>query len=124
MNALAAQARILSCRWLRSSHRAIRSLTDHWPLITALKSLAHQFFHSQRTLRRFVGHHLLDILCNQIRFEIDGIARLQRFEVSHLDSMRNDGKSAVLALEFCNSQTDAFDRNRTLVYGVFLHVAR
>src|SRR5947209_11191332 len=58
------------------------------------ESLSHQVVDGQRALRGFALHHLLYILCDQIRFKIYGIARFQRVKVSHLDCVRDDSDRA------------------------------
>jgi len=66
------------------------------------------------------GHHLFDILRNQIRFEIDGVAGLKRIEIGHLYSMRNDGNGALSASSFATVKLMPSIENRALVNGVFL----
>ena len=41
-------------------------------------------------------------------------------QVRHLDRVRDDGDRAAILFQLCNSQADAFNRNRTFVDGVFL----
>jgi len=109
-----------------------RVLTNHltanrWPPITGhrpplSKSLAHQLFHREPTFPRFSGHHLLYVLRNQVSFEIHRIAGLERVEVRHLHSMRNDGDGTRSALKLRDRETYAFDADGTLIDRVFLYL--
>src|SRR5271166_2373918 len=43
-------------------------------------------------------------------------------QIRHFYCVRNDGDGAAILLQLCDGEADAFDRNRTLVDGIFFDV--
>src|SRR5208282_4494063 len=88
--------------------------------VPPLKPLSYKVLHGNRALCWLAFHHLLDVLCDDVGFQVDGIAGLERSEIGQLDRMGNDRDGAAVAFEFCDREADAFNADRSLVHGVLL----
>ena len=102
--------------------RNVRRTTALTIDIRTLEPLCDQSVHGERAGLLVAPRPFLQILGNDVGFDVHRVAGLQRIQVRHLDGVRDDGDRQAQSFEIGDGQADAFDRDRSLEDHVLLQV--